>query len=101
MKVSLSTSGGWAAPVRLGAPARIVDGRDLSPSAAAELASLTSAAEASQALSDAAPGRGGDVASYVITIEDGGRSVVLRQSDKTMTPAFAKLLEWIETQPTR
>jgi emfourin len=35
--------------------------------------------------------------SYTITIEDGGRQTVLKQSDTAMSPAFAALLTWIQS----
>jgi hypothetical protein len=37
-----------------------------------------------------------DEMSYTITIDDGEKVRVLRQSDTSMTPAFATLLDWLE-----
>jgi hypothetical protein len=34
--------------------------------------------------------------SYTITVKDGGRTTVLKQSDTTMSPAFSALLNWLE-----
>jgi hypothetical protein len=34
--------------------------------------------------------------SYELTLEEGGKPVVLSQSDTTMTKAFAELLAWLE-----
>jgi hypothetical protein len=38
--------------------------------------------------------------SYTITLEeDGGEPTVLKQSDMTMSPSFAALLQWLERHP--
>jgi hypothetical protein len=34
--------------------------------------------------------------SYELTVEDGGKTTVLRQSDTAMTRAFGTLLAWLE-----
>jgi hypothetical protein len=101
MKVTLSKHGGWAAGIQLGAVPRVIEATALPAPAAADLARLASAAEASPAVDAKAASRGGDIGTYSITIEHGGRTAVLRQSDTTMSPAFAALLEWIERHPTR
>lgn len=98
MRVTLSKHGGWLAGIQLGAAPRVVDGTALSRSESAELVRLISAAEARPAAPARVPGRGGDVGSYVLTIEEGGRTRELRQSDQTMSPEFAKLVEWIESR---
>jgi hypothetical protein len=35
--------------------------------------------------------------SYTVTVVDGGAPVVVHRSDGTMSPAFADLLDWLET----
>ncbi|MBT2447451.1 hypothetical protein J7F03_10260 [Streptomyces sp. ISL-43] len=93
MKVTLATHGGLAAAINLRLPPKVLDTDTLPEHAAAELAQLVAAAvptpEADQ------PSRARDAMSYTITVEDGGRSTVLKQSDATMTPTFAALLTWL------
>jgi hypothetical protein len=77
----------------------VVDADALSKPAAGELARLVAAARSAPEAEADGPGRGRDAMSYTITVEDGGRPTVLKQSDTTMTPAFAALLDWIEKNP--
>jgi hypothetical protein len=99
MRVTLAKHGGWLAGAQVGARPRVVDGTTLDSSAAAELARLASRAEAHPAVPAKAAGPGGDVGTYVITIEDRDRTAVLRQSDLTMSPDFDNLVQWIESRP--
>ena len=96
MKITLAPHGGLAAAVYLGRPPREVDADALPAAAAAELARLVAAAKAAPApaaSSRAVP----DAMSYTITIDDGGRQTVLKQSDTTMSPAFGALLGWLQS----
>jgi len=63
------------------------------------LARLVAAAKTAPAAEEGGPGRARDAMSYSITVEDGDRPTVLRQSDTTMSPAFAALLDWLERHP--
>ncbi|MEU6759476.1 protealysin inhibitor emfourin [Streptomyces sp. NPDC046685] len=94
MKVSLATHGGLAAAVNLARPPEALDTDSLSETAAAELVRLVAAAASAPTLDE--PGRARDAMSYTITVEEeGGRRTVLKQSDASMTPAFAALLAWL------
>ncbi|MFK0047684.1 protealysin inhibitor emfourin [Streptomyces sp. NPDC090741] len=90
MKVTLATHGGLAAAVNLRLPPKVLDTDTLPENAAPELARLVAAAVATPKADQ--PSRARDAMSYTITVEDGGRSTVLKQSDAAMTPAFAALL---------
>ncbi|MFI6768097.1 protealysin inhibitor emfourin [Streptomyces sp. NPDC050355] len=94
MKVTLARHGGQAAAILLRLPPKVLDTDALPKNAAAELAQLVAAA--APAAEKDRPGRARDAMSYTITVEDGGRSTVLAQSDTTMSPAFAALLGWLE-----
>lgn len=93
MMVSLTKHGGIGA-IRW--PARSIDTSNLSPDAVADLERLIKAAEAEASGAPEASARGRDTMSYAVTIEERGRSRVLRRSDATLTPAFAALVDWIE-----
>ena len=96
MKISLATSGGQAAGVYLRKPPRVIEVEKLAASEKAELVRRLAAAVA-EAKSHAAPGgRGADSMSYTIDVDDGERSVTLKQSDAGMPQAFAKLLDWLQ-----
>jgi hypothetical protein len=97
MKVTLTKHGGLAAGIRR--PPRIVDTDTLPKPAAVELARLVAAVKAVPAAEEDGPGRARDAMSYTITVEDDGRPTVLSQSDTTMSPAFAGLLNWLEKHP--
>ncbi|MFI8265751.1 protealysin inhibitor emfourin [Streptomyces sp. NPDC085665] len=94
MKVTLAAHGGLAATVNLRLPPKVLDTDTLPENAASELARLVAAAVAPPVADQ--PGRARDAMSYTITVEDGGRSTVLKQSDAAMTPAFAALLAWLQ-----
>ncbi|MEU9453797.1 protealysin inhibitor emfourin [Streptomyces sp. NPDC048277] len=96
MKVTLVTHGGQAAGINLRLPPRTLDSGTLPSDAAAELARLVAAAvpEAGKERPHGRPAP--DAMSYTITVEDGGRTTVLTQSDTTMSPAFAALLGRLE-----
>lgn len=98
MKVTLAKHGGLAAGIFR--PPRIVESSTLPEQVAAELAGLVAAVKTAPAVKEERPGRARDAMSYTITIEeDGGEPSVLRQSDITMSPSFAALLEWLEHHP--
>lgn len=92
MKLSLATHGGFAAGIRR--PVRTVDLDKLPATAAREVLDALAAARASPGTGAAAKAR--DAMSYVVTVEDGGTSMELRQSDATMTPEFDALVACLE-----
>lgn len=94
MKVTLAKYGGWTATMRL--PTLTVDAADLPEAEAKELVQLVAAAKATPLAEDRSEGRARDAMSYELILEEGGRSVVLSQSDMSMTKAFAALLTWLE-----
>nr|WSX47931.1 hypothetical protein OG409_02590 [Streptomyces sp. NBC_00974] len=93
MKATLATHGGLAAAANLRLPPKVMDTDTLPGHAAAELARLVAAVAPAPEADRTSRAR--DATSYTITVEDGGRSTVLKQSDATMTPAFAALLTWL------
>ncbi|MEY2242283.1 protealysin inhibitor emfourin [Streptomyces sp. BF23-18] len=92
MRVTWEAQGGQAAAIRLGLPPKVLDTDALPESAAGELNRLVAAVEAGHDR----PSRARDAMSYTITVEDGGRSTALTQSEAAMSPAFAALLGWLE-----
>jgi emfourin len=96
MKVTLAQHGGQAAAINLRLPPRVVDTTTLRADEAGELARLVADAKSAPLAAGAAPGTARDAMSYTITIEDGGRQMVLSQSDTTMSEAFARLLAWLQ-----
>lgn len=99
MRVTLATHGGLAAPVLAALPPDVVDTHALPESAAAELSRLVAAAVPATAAAAGSPEprrRAPDALSYSITVEEGGHSSVLVQSDTDMSPEFAALLRWLK-----
>ncbi|MFJ4526376.1 protealysin inhibitor emfourin [Streptomyces sp. NPDC088810] len=94
MKVSLARHGGQAAAIRLRQPPDVVDTDTLPQPAAAELTRLVAAAL--PAGGEDRPGRARDAMSYTITVENNGHTTDLTQSDTTMSPPFAALLNWLQ-----
>ncbi len=94
MKVTLTKHGGLAAGMRR--PSQVADAAALPKAVADELARLVAAAKARPGVPEANPGQARDAMSYSIAIESEGESPVLRQSDTTMSPAFAALVAWLE-----
>ena len=94
MKVILAKHGGFAAGI-LRRP-HIVDSTTLPETAAEELARLLAELKTAPGVKEEGPGRARDAMSYTITVEDGGEQTVFRQSDTTMSPSFAALLQWLE-----
>ncbi|GGW16135.1 hypothetical protein GCM10018980_17510 [Streptomyces capoamus] len=101
MKVSLARHGGQAAAIRLQQPPEVVDTDTLPRSAATELTRLVAAATASAPAVSDRPGRARDAMSYTITVQDDGVTTDLTQSDTTMSPEFAALLDWLDKHFTR
>ncbi|GGW55998.1 hypothetical protein GCM10010503_36390 [Streptomyces lucensis JCM 4490] len=100
----MSTHGGLAAPFLAGLPPDVVDTHALPESAAAELSRLVAAAVPATAATAGAPEpprRAPDAMSYSITVEQGGHSSVLVQSDTDMSPEFAALLRWLKEHVAR
>lgn len=96
MKVSLARHGGQAAGILLGRPPRVLDTSTLPPTAAEEISRLIEAATAASPAEEHSPGRARDVMSYTITVEDGGRQIVLKCSDTNISHALADLLVLLE-----
>jgi hypothetical protein len=95
MTVTLSTYGGLAAGIRR--LPRTVKSSNLAEPVAAELRQLVTAAKAAPSVKEERPGRARDAVSYTIRVEeDGGEIFTMSQSDATMSPAFAALLEWLD-----
>src|SRR5689334_22552928 len=94
MKVTLAKHGGWQAPLRL--PPRVVDGNSLTAGELSELIRLLDAAKGAANAPDERLSRAQEAMKYTITIEDDSEPIVLRQTDTTLTPAFAALITWIE-----
>jgi hypothetical protein len=99
-RVTLETGGGFAAGIRLGRPARVVDPGLIGPDDRDTLWRLVDAAE-TEASPDAPPRRGADAVTYTVTVAaPEAEPVVLHATDLTMTDAFADLVDWIETHAT-
>ena len=96
MKVTLATHGGQIAAMRLGRPARALDAETLPPSQKAELSRLIAVAQREASNQESKARRGADLESYEIRVEDDKGPVVLK-SESPMSPAFAALLEWLQT----
>jgi hypothetical protein len=94
VKVTLVRHGGFAAGIRW--PTRLVDSATLPEPAAAELARLVSDLQASPAPAGDRPGRARDAMSYTLTLEDANGEQTISQTDTTMTPQFASLIDWID-----
>ncbi|MEU4484508.1 protealysin inhibitor emfourin [Streptomyces purpurascens] len=101
MRVTLATHGGLAAPVLAGLPPDVVDTHALPESAAAELSRLVAAAVPAAGGDPEPRRRAPDAMSYSITVEEGGHSSVLVQSDTDMSPEFAALLRWLKEHAAR
>ncbi len=97
MKVTLKKQGGLAGGIRW--PIKVVESTSLIQPVADELAKLVSAAKATAKVAEK-PSRARDSMTFTITIEgESGESTVIQQSDTTMSPSFAALLEWLERLP--
>src|SRR5690242_20393252 len=96
MKISLATSGGQAAGVYLRKPPLVLVVEKIAAARKAELLGLLAAAAAEAKTHFGTPGRGADLMSYTISVDDGDRSYVLKQSDAAMPRAFARLLDWLQ-----
>lgn len=94
MKITLTQYGGLAAGIRR--PPKFVDTRALPPDSERELMSLIAAANTTSRSAAAGSDRARDAMSYKITVDDGAHSIVISQTDATMSGAFAELLGWIQ-----
>ncbi|MGV9558845.1 protealysin inhibitor emfourin [Streptomyces sp. NPDC003401] len=102
MRITLATDGGLAATVLADLPPQVLDTDALSEGAAAELHRLVSAAARSVTEGTEEPSSlARDAMSYSITVEEGGHTSVLVQSDTTMSAEFAALLRRIEEHTAR
>ncbi|MGW0792629.1 protealysin inhibitor emfourin [Streptomyces sp. NPDC002911] len=101
MRVTLATHGGLAAAVRANLPPEVLDTDTLPENAADELSRLVAAAIPAAEETKEPHSRARDAMSYSITVEEGGRSSVLVQSDTAMTPEFAMLLRWLKKHSTQ
>jgi hypothetical protein len=93
VRVSLASSGGFAAALALGRPPRVVDGDALTAAEAEELAALLAAVRAEALPED--DGRARDAVTTTLTVDDAGTTTVLRRSDVASTPAWEQLLTWV------
>ncbi|MET0969657.1 MAG: protealysin inhibitor emfourin [Tardiphaga sp.] len=95
MNISLATHGGMAAAIHMRAPPRVLSVDGLAAPEADALIKLVDAAK--RAPPAAAPsGAMPDAMSYTITIDDGGETTVLNQSDPNLTTEFSALLDAID-----
>jgi hypothetical protein len=94
VKATLREFGGPIDPT--GQRARVVDTGAMSKVTADEFARLVAEAKAHPPGPDTTAGRGRDMMTYSITIEEGGQTQVLKQSDATRTQAFIELQDWIK-----
>ena len=93
MRVSLATSGGFAAALSLGHPPLVVDAGALPAADAAELAALLAAVRAESPAGE--DGRARDAVTATLTVDDAGTTTVLRRSEVSSTPAWEALLTWV------
>jgi hypothetical protein len=84
-----------------GRRARVVDTASLSKAMADELVYLVAEAKAQPPVPDANGGKGGDITTYTITVEEDGQTIVLKQSDTTQTQAFVELQNWVKLNGSR
>lgn len=115
MEIEVSSSGGLTAGMRYGRTPQVLDTDHLDPGDTRALTELVAAARAAGEPEgtgvgcDDEPGapRSGvtaprparrvpDAMSYTITVRDGSRAAVLRESDVDMTDEFAALLDWVQ-----
>jgi hypothetical protein len=95
MKVTLTRHGGLAAGIRR--PPCVIESSSLPKPVAEELAQLVMVAKTGKTVAEDKPGSARDAMSYTIMIEDGDVvPFIIRQSDITMAPWFAALLQWLE-----
>jgi hypothetical protein len=99
VKATLREFGGPIDPA--GQRARVADTDSMSREMADELARLVAQAKAHPPGPDTTAGRGRDMMTYSITIEEGGQTLVLKQSDATRTQAFVELQDWIKQNAAR
>lgn len=96
MRVALTVTGGLAATVNAVRPPTVVDTTTLPPGLDAELVALVRAA-AERPVTMGASGRPWpDEQHYQVTVEDGRETRVVAATDSSMSPQFARLLEWLE-----
>lgn len=117
MQIEVSSSGGLTAAMRYGRTPQVLDTTGLDADDARALSELVRAARSAEAgpagssvgCDDepgavgsarsgpaATPRRMPDAMSYTITVRDGSRAAVLRESDADMTEEFAALLDWVQ-----
>lgn len=96
MKVTLTTSGGFAATVRR--PPRVLDTNDLSDEEATRLRELLNAVPRGVS---PAPGKIRDGMVYRIEVETPEGIEEVSAGDGAMSPAFASLLEFVREQIAR
>jgi hypothetical protein len=99
VKATLREFGGPIDPT--GQRAWIVDTDTMGREKADELTRLVAEAKAHPPGPDATAGRGRDMMTYSITIEEDGHVEVLKQSDATRTQAFVELQDWIKRNASR
>jgi Emfourin len=98
MKVTLAEYGGLGAGTAQ--QPQIVDTGSLPSAKAEELARLVKQAKDAPAFETGLPGKGRDVITYDITIDDGEGPIVMTQTDTKMSTAFGELKNWIKRHST-
>jgi hypothetical protein len=93
VRVSLATSGGFAAALRLGHPPVVVDGADLPAADVDRLTALLAAVRQEDAPADDRRAR--DAVTATLTVDDAGTTTVLRRSETASTRAWEELLAWV------
>ena len=74
----------------------MADTNEISKEKADEFARLVATAKTQPTIPDTGAGKGRDMMTYSITVEEDGQVVVLKQSDATRSQAFIDLQAWIK-----
>jgi len=77
-------------------PSKVIDTASIPKADREQLVRLIDAAKSASRPPDKSGAIPGDAMSFTISIEAEGPPVIIRQSDVSMSSAFAALLDWIE-----
>jgi hypothetical protein len=94
LKAILREFGGPIDPT--GQRAHVADTNEMSKEKAEEFARLVAEAKTQPTVADTGGGKGRDMMTYSITIEQDGQVFALKQSDATRSQAFIDLQAWIK-----